>query len=412
MSAALSRCSLVTLAILVAATAQGGGHDKLPKQYDVTPIVAPPNNAHCEPGFAQTTFARRMNASGQIAGYQVCYEATGSPDAPFLFNFGWGYVFTPGVGSRFLPYISADAIGTLGRSVNDAGVAVGWEFTQELAFAPVWLPSGGASYAVASDPCADFPFSQADDINNVGSIAASAERLPAQGCSNHWILKRADGTEVVGPLGFVDALNDHDVLVGQVSNTARKWSPTLGDVVLLPEGVPGRERLRAYNINNNEEVVGEWQHINNPQDFCLVGADAVYWGPEGGTAQILPRLPHDTHAVAIGINNQGLIVGNSRTMPVCNSFQPDTQRAVIWHQGRVTDLNKLLKKSDAREIQLIQASDINDSGQIAAFGFYRNQPLDKCWDFVFNPDTGESVYDTTLQCHSLHSFLLTPTGDK
>ena len=158
--------------------------------------------------------------------------------------------------------------------------------------------------------------------------------------------------------------------------------------------------------------MGEWQHINNPQDFCLVGADAVYWGPEGGTAQILPRLPHDTHAVAIGINNQGLIVGNSRTMPVCNSFQPDTQRAVIWHQGRVTDLNKLLKKSDAREIQLIQASDINDSGQIAAFGFYRNQPLDKCWDFVFNPDTGESVYDTTLQCHSLHSFLLTPTGDK
>lgn len=111
-----------------------------------------------------------------------------------------GYVFTPGAGSRFLPSISADAIGTLGRSVNDAGVAVGWEFTHELAFAPVWLQSGGASYAVASDPCADFPFSQADDINN------------------------------------------------------------------------------------NEQVVGEWQHINNPQDFCLVGADAVYWGPEGGTS--------------------------------------------------------------------------------------------------------------------------------
>lgn len=37
-------------------------------------------------------------------------------------------------------------------------------------------------------------------------------------------------------------------------------------------------------------------------------------------------------------------------------------RAAIWHDGRITDLNTLLKSSVAREIQLIQASDINDRG--------------------------------------------------
>jgi hypothetical protein len=30
------------------------------------------------------------------------------------------------------------------------------------------------------------------------------------------------------------------------------------------------------------------------------------------------------------------------------------------------------------------------------------------WDFVFNPDTGEFVYDTTLRCRSSHAFLMTP----
>ena len=65
----------------------------------------------------------------------------------------------------------------------------------------------------------------------------------------------------------------------------------------------------------------------------------------------------------------------------------------------------------ASEIQLIQASDINERGQIAAFGFYKNQPQDKCWDFVLDPVTGEFFYDTSRTCHSIHAFLLTPKKD-
>ena len=55
-------------------------------------------------------------------------------------------------------------------------------------------------------------------------------------------------------------------------------------------------------------------------------------------------------------------MGNSRSATGCNVFEPDRMRAAIWHDGRITDLNTLLKSSVAREIQLIQASDINDRG--------------------------------------------------
>jgi probable HAF family extracellular repeat protein len=201
-------------------------------------------------------------------------------------------------------------------------------------------------------------------------------------------------------------MNDHDVLVGQQLNTAIKWSPTRGVIVLGPEGTPGRERLRAFNINDREQVVGEWQHINL-DDGCGTGSDAVLW-QANGAQQLLERLRNDTDAIALGINDDGLVVGNSRSATGCTVFEPDRMRAAIWHDGRITDLNTLLKNSVAREIQLIQASDINDRGQIAAIGFYRNQPLDNCWDFVFNPDTGEFVYDTTLRCRSIHAFLMTP----
>jgi hypothetical protein len=409
MSAVLSRCSLVALGVFAATVAHGGEQAKPAKHYELTPIVAT-NDAQCEPGFAQRTFTRRINASGQVIGYQVCWEPSGIPETPFFINFGWGYLFTPGVASRLLPNVAAGDFGTLGRALNDAGVAVGWEATETSLSAPLWLPSGGASYAVEPDPCSSFTIAQADDINNHGSIAAGATRATATGCRGSWILKRADGSEAVGPLlGHPDAMNEHDVMAGQQGNTAVKWSPTLGVVALAPEGIPGVERLRAFNINDREQIVGEWQHFEL-NDQCLKGADAVFWD-SNGAAQKLERLRHDTDAIALGINDQGLIVGNSRSHSGCNTFDPDLQRAVIWHKGKVTDLNKLLEKSDAREIQLIQASDINERGQIAAFGFYKNRPLDKCWDFVFNPDTGEGVYDTTLRCRSIHAFLMTPKDE-
>ena len=166
MSAVLSRCSLVTLGFFVAASAQGGEHAKPAKQYELTPIVAT-NNAHCEPGFAQSTFTRRINTSGQVIGYHICYEPTGIPETPLFFNSGWGYLFTPGAGSVLLPGIAAGAQGTFGRAINNFGIAVGWEFTETSMNAPLWLPSGGTSYAVEPDPCSSISFPPAPRTSTI-----------------------------------------------------------------------------------------------------------------------------------------------------------------------------------------------------------------------------------------------------
>jgi uncharacterized membrane protein len=200
-------------------------------------------------------------------------------------------------------------------------------------------------------------------------------------------------------------LNNHDVLVGQDLNDAIKWSPILGSTVVLHAGTPF-DRAQAWNLNDREEVVGELAHTDQ-NDQCVSTRDAMYWSPTG-VERVLKRLPHDTHGTALGINDDGLIVGYSEIFNSCNQFEPARRRAVIWHKNQVTDLNKLLKKSDAREIQLITASAISNRGQIAAYGIYRNRPLEKCWSLVLDPDTGEEHYDTTLMCPSVYAFLLTP----
>jgi hypothetical protein len=392
-----------------AVAANAGAHAKPAKRYSLTPIVAT-NNAPCEPGFTQNTFTRRMNESGQVIGYHECWEATGDPTRPFLVNSGWGYLWTPHTGSVLLPNIAADATGTFGRALNQDGVAIGWEFTPTRINAPLWFPWGGATYAVEPLPCSGFLQSQAEDINDHFSLAVSSMRISTSGvgCARRWILI-SQGTEFIGPqAGRPSALNNSDVLVGQQLNDAIKWSPTLGTVI-LQAGTP-LDRPQAWNINDRNEIVGEFFH-SDPNDPCVSTRQAMYWSPTG-TARVLERLRKDTHGTALSINERGLVVGYSESFSGCGGFEPARRHAVIWHKGKVTDLNKLLKKSDAREIQLITASDINRRGQIATSGFYRDEPLTNCWAVnAFDPNTGEEIYDTTLQCHSIHAFLLTPEND-
>ena len=401
MSAALIRSSCLLLGCLALA-AHAGEPAKPAKQYKLTPITAT-NNAPCEPGFTQNTFTRRMSESGQIIGYHECWEATGDPTRPFLINAGWGYLWTPGAGSVLLPNITAGAQGTFGRAVNLFGIAVGWEFNATSLQAPIWFPSGAADYVVASLCTTGFPVSQADDINDHNSVAASSNRTSC-GVRN-WILRLANGTEFIGPSGRPNALNNHDVLVGQQLNDAVKWSPTTFGTVVLQPGTPF-DRAQAWNLNDREEVVGEFVH-NDSNDQCVSTRDAMYWSPTGA-ARTLERLRHDTHGTALAINEHGLVVGYSESFTGCGGFEPDLRRAVIWHKGHVTDLNKLLKKADARAIQLITASDITNRGEIAAYGFYRNQALTKCPNIALDPDTGEESYDDTLMCRSIYAFMLTP----
>ena len=67
-----------------------------------------------------------------------------------------------------------------------------------------------------------------------------------------------------------------------------------------------------------------------------------------------------TQSVARGINDLGAVVGAS-------SIAGDiTGHAFLWSNGTMTDLNNLIPAGSG--ITLVQASGINDNGQIAAYG--------------------------------------------
>jgi probable HAF family extracellular repeat protein len=87
---------------------------------------------------------------------------------------------------------------------------------------------------------------------------------------------------------------------------------------------------------------------------------AFSWSKARGTTD-LGTLPGDVRSEALGINNDGLIVGLSRD-PHRNL------RAVIWFGGKIYDLNTLLV-TPSQTLQLLFANDVNDRGEISGAAF-------------------------------------------
>ena len=172
---------------------------------------------------------------------------------------------------------------------------------------------------------------------------------------------------------------------------------------------PPQFQALAWNINDRNEVVGYVIHFD--ENFCVVDTEARYWAANG-MERALPGLPGAQHSVAYGINRHSKVVGYSQAAgATCNAYDPSLLRAVILSPQGAVDLNTLIPRSTARDVQLILASAINDRGQIAARGIRRKEPKSHCPDFVFDPVTEEFVYDSTLVCQSEYSFLLTPQDD-
>ena len=73
----------------------------------------------------------------------------------------------------------------------------------------------------------------------------------------------------------------------------------------------------------------------------------------------LETLPGDFASLALGINDRGQVVGAS----LAADF---SERAFLWENGAMTDLNTLIPANSALYLQ--QAESINSSGQIVGFG--------------------------------------------
>ena len=159
------------------------------------------------------------------------------------------------------------------------------------------------------------------------------------------------------------AINDK----GQVVGISGACGIAVGDVsaahaVIWENGVPSRIPDfggHAWNtptaINNDGVVVG----------FSLPAAAdgtrfyrAFVWTKEGGT-KMLDQIPGDVRSAAFGINDDGTIVGLSRTSGAL-------LRAVIW-QDADAQIKNLNDVAVADSPYLLIAGDVNAGGEIAGY---------------------------------------------
>lgn len=112
----------------------------------------------------------------------------------------------------------------------------------------------------------------------------------------------------------------------------------------------------AFAINDRDQVTGV---------SALPGsqtAHGFFWTTHTGMVD-LGTLPGDSTSAGLGINNRGDVVGSS----IDGDVATGNPRAVLWHDGVITDLNTLVPTDSS--LFLLTAFDINDAGEIVGFAF-------------------------------------------
>lgn len=105
-------------------------------------------------------------------------------------------------------------------------------------------------------------------------------------------------------------------------------------------------------INKLGVVVG-FANVPGGKSAGSFHAHAFVWTAASGMRD-LGTLPGDTISEALGINDQGVIVGESCGANGC--------RAVLWRNGNIVDMTTLLAPGYGD--QLVYANDIDDAGKI------------------------------------------------
>jgi probable HAF family extracellular repeat protein len=205
----------------------------------------------------------------------------------------------------------------------------------------------------------------------------------------------------LGP-SFAYGTNDYGQVVGCNESDACIWgNGTMTDLGCLPGG----SGSFANGINNSGQVVGMtytpngapamhaciWNNgtktdlgpgIAYGTNDCgqVVGYSDVQRGCHAflyssGTKTDLGCLPSGSSSIAYAVNNSGQVAGRADT-------NDNAEHACIWSNGTLTDLNALI--DPASGWTLCAAMAINDSGQIAGYGFLAGN-TDQTEAFLLTP---------------------------
>lgn len=156
-----------------------------------------------------------------------------------------------------------------------------------------------------------------------------------------------------GAVNIPRALNNAGVavgsyqLVGQSGWRAALWSGSTGRDL----GTLGGTNSDAYDVNDGGVIVGQAQTAGD------AARHAVRWDGYNATAIDLGTLGGQ-NSMARAINKSGVVVGSAQDAA-------GVQRATMWADGKVIDLNTLLLPGSLPAGTVLDAAyDINDAGQI------------------------------------------------
>jgi uncharacterized membrane protein len=161
--------------------------------------------------------------------------------------------------------------------------------------------------------------------------------------------------------GFAFGINDFGVISGfqffqDLNEVACFWYWNGTGYTVVGLASLGGNFTEAYGINNWGQVAG---FSTNAGDLNGLAALWDWRGPHA-----LPSLPGDTDGIANAINDLGQITGFSLGV---DENGDDTQRVVLWQNGKVTDLQRVVP---ADTPDLTDIGNANRSGQIAIQGGY------------------------------------------
>jgi probable HAF family extracellular repeat protein len=263
-------------------------------------------------------------------------------------------------------------LGTLGGyssealDINDKSQVVGWSLTSEtpLQHRRAFLWQDGRMRALDGLPD-EAGWDEASGINNRSQVAGAIgwNKKPG-GAAFIW----QGGKVRLFSVGYVCGMNDRGELVGNVRHlamrrrqAARELDALLwrnGTAIRLPLPGPGWIGGRAYRINDAGLIVGSAQKKKHLPDTTT---RALLW--KNGRVTVLPTLGGEANE-ALEINNSGDIVGWSQI-----GTPPGGRHAFLFTKGVLLDLNKCLPPNSGW--MLSEATAINDRGQIAGVGSYR-----------------------------------------
>lgn len=171
------------------------------------------------------------------------------------------------------------------------------------------------------------------------------------------------------PDGAATAINDQGEVVG-ISGICQNAVGNLSaeHAVLWANGVPmniGNLGGAGWNtpmaINERGEIVG-FSDLTGDNNGQTPNFHAFLWTSQKGI-QDLGTLPGDVLSEALGINDEGQVVGVSIDAN-------NNERAFIWQNGVMTDLNTLV--GSGTSLYLLAAGDINDRGEITGQGYIQS----------------------------------------